>query len=34
VPSHGLLGTFENREMAEEAKRTHLVLVHGRGQLH
>jgi hypothetical protein len=34
VPSHGLLGTFENREMAEHAKRTHLVLVHGRDQLH
>jgi hypothetical protein len=34
VPSHGLLGTFENREMAEDAKRTHLVLLHGRGQLH
>jgi len=34
VPSHGLLGTFETREMAEDAKRTHLVLVHGRGQLH
>jgi hypothetical protein len=34
VPSHGLLGTFENREMAEHAKRTHLLLVHGRGQLH
>jgi hypothetical protein len=34
VPAHGLLGTFENREMAEDAKRTHLVLVHGRDQLH
>jgi hypothetical protein len=33
VPSHGLLGTFENREMAEAAKRTHLLLVHGRAQL-
>jgi hypothetical protein len=32
VPSHGLLGTFENREMAEAAKRTHLLLVHGRAQ--
>ena len=29
VPSHGLLGTFETREMAEEAKRAHLLLVHG-----
>jgi hypothetical protein len=33
VPSHGLLGTFENREMAEKAKRAHLLRVHGRGQL-
>jgi hypothetical protein len=33
VPSHGLLGTFENQEMAENAKRTHLLLVHRRGQL-
>jgi hypothetical protein len=34
VPSHGLLGTFENRELAENAKRAHLFLVHGHGQLH
>ncbi len=33
VPSHGLLGTFENQEMAENAKRAHLVLVHGNVQL-
>jgi hypothetical protein len=33
VPSHGLLGTFETRETAEEAKRMHLRLVHGRDQL-
>jgi hypothetical protein len=32
VPAHGLLGTFETREMAEEAKRAHLLLVHGRDQ--
>ena len=29
VPSHGLLGTFETRELAEDAKRAHLLLVHG-----
>jgi len=34
VPSHGLLGTFENPEEAENAKRTHLMLVHGLRQLH
>jgi len=33
VPSHGLLGTFENREEAESAKRAHLLTVHGGGQL-
>jgi hypothetical protein len=30
VPSHGLLGTFGNQEMAENAKRQHLLVVHGR----
>jgi hypothetical protein len=34
VPSHGLLGTFEDQEMAENAKRTHLLRVHGHHQLH
>ena len=34
VPSHGLLGTFENQEEAENAKRAHLLSQHGRGQLH
>jgi hypothetical protein len=29
VPSHGLLGTFENREEAENAKRAHLLRDHG-----
>jgi hypothetical protein len=33
VPSHGLLGTFETREEAENARRAHLMLVHGRAQL-
>jgi hypothetical protein len=30
VPSHGLLGTFEGREAAENARRQHLLVVHGR----
>jgi hypothetical protein len=34
VPAHGLLGTFESQEEAETAKRTHLLTVHGHGQLH
>lgn len=34
MPSHGLLGTFENQEMAENAKRQHLLVVHGGQQLH
>ena len=33
VPSHGLLGTFETRDLAEDAKRAHLLLVHGRDQM-
>jgi hypothetical protein len=33
VPSHGLLGTFETRELAEDAKRAHLLLVHGHDQM-
>ena len=33
VPSHGLLGTFENREEAENAKRAHLLRDHGSGHL-
>jgi hypothetical protein len=33
VPSHGLLGTFENQEEAETAKRAHLLRVHGNSQL-
>ncbi len=33
VPSHGLLGTFENREEAENAKRAHLLRDHGIGLL-
>jgi hypothetical protein len=33
VPAHGLLGTFETQEMAEVAKRQHLLVAHGEGQL-
>jgi hypothetical protein len=33
VPAHGLLGTFETQEMAEVAKREHLLAAHGEGQL-
>jgi hypothetical protein len=33
VPAHGLLGTFETQEMAEVAKRQHLLVGHGEGQL-
>jgi hypothetical protein len=33
APSHGLLGTFESREEAENAKRAHLLRDHGRGLL-
>jgi hypothetical protein len=29
LPSHGLLGTFEDRESAEAAKQQHLLTVHG-----
>jgi hypothetical protein len=29
VPSHGLLGTFESQEEAENAKRAHLLRDHG-----
>jgi hypothetical protein len=32
VPSHGLLGTFESQEEAENAKRAHLLTQHGGGQ--
>jgi hypothetical protein len=34
VASHGLLGTFETQEEAEDAKRAHLLRHHGRGLLH
>jgi hypothetical protein len=30
VSSHGLLGTFESREEAENARRVHLLREHGR----
>jgi len=30
VPAHGLLGTFESREEAENARRAHLLRKHGR----
>jgi hypothetical protein len=30
VPAHGLLGTFESQEEAENAKRAHLLRAHGR----
>jgi hypothetical protein len=33
VPAHGLLGTFENQEEAENAKRAHLLREHGHHQL-
>jgi hypothetical protein len=32
IPAHGLLGTFENEEQAENARRQHLLTVHGRQQ--
>jgi hypothetical protein len=28
-PSHGLLGTYENQELAEQAKEWHLIDAHG-----
>jgi hypothetical protein len=34
VPAHGLLGTFERQEEAENAKRAHLLRRHGHDQLH
>jgi hypothetical protein len=34
VPAHGLLGTFERQEEAENAKRAHLLRQHGHDQLH
>jgi hypothetical protein len=33
LPSHGLLGTFVTREMADQAKQKHLLLAHGRPDL-
>ncbi|MGA2305394.1 MAG: hypothetical protein ABSH29_14485 [Acidimicrobiales bacterium] len=34
VPAHGLLGTFERQEEAENAKRAHLLRQHGHDQWH
>jgi hypothetical protein len=33
VPSHGLLGTFEDRAAAETEKQQHLLVAHGRSDL-
>jgi hypothetical protein len=29
-PPHGILGSFESRELAERAKTSHLLVKHGR----
>jgi hypothetical protein len=33
IPAHGLLGTFENEEQAENAKQAHLLAQHGQPRL-
>jgi hypothetical protein len=33
IPAHGLLGTFEEREQAENAKQAHLLSQHGQPRL-